>query len=233
MTKDRIQIQQWLDRYMAGEATEQEERLLAEYFCTETDIPGKWGPYAIMFRGLKGLAVPVVAKHRTLRWRWAAAAAIALLTLGLGWQLGRVEQKEAVVAERITTKSVAEAPTSDFSKVSKSGTSRSFPGLSGGRSDAPSFDRAKAKQRQKKASPRPLQLEETTPLNPPNWGEVAAQKSAAGVTSKASPSWGRLEGAAEENTVALLNIDMAAVQQQGEDLRTALAIVNNEIFENE
>ncbi len=36
---------------------------------------------------------------------------------------------------------------------------------------------------------------EAAPLNPPNWGEVAAPESAAEVTSKASPSWGRLEGA--------------------------------------
>ena len=33
------------------------------------------------------------------------------------------------------------------------------------------------------------------PSIPPNWGEVAAPESAAEVTSKASPSWGRLEGA--------------------------------------
>ena len=31
----------------------------------------------------------------------------------------------------------------------------------------------------------------------------------------------------------LLNIDMAAVQQQGAELRTALAIMNQELFESE
>jgi hypothetical protein len=31
----------------------------------------------------------------------------------------------------------------------------------------------------------------------------------------------------------LLNIDMAAVQQQGAELRTALAIMNQELFETE
>ena len=36
---------------------------------------------------------------------------------------------------------------------------------------------------------------EAAPLNPPNWGEVAAPESAAEVNSKAFPSWGRLEGA--------------------------------------
>ena len=48
----------------------------------------------------------------------------------------------------------------------------------------------------RKVAPSNLpQRREAAPLNPPNWGEVAAPDSAAEVTSKASPSWRRLEGA--------------------------------------
>ena len=36
------QINDLLDRFMAGETSEQEERLLADYFCKRTDVPDEW-----------------------------------------------------------------------------------------------------------------------------------------------------------------------------------------------
>ena len=57
----------------------------------------------------------------------------------------------------------------------------------------------------RKVAPSNLpQRREAAPLNPPNWGEVAAPDSAAEVTSKASPSWGRLEGAGESRRAAVI-----------------------------
>ena len=47
------QINDLLDRFMAGETSEQEERLLTDYFCTRTDIPEAWAAYAVMFRGFR------------------------------------------------------------------------------------------------------------------------------------------------------------------------------------
>ena len=47
------QINDLLDRFMAGETSEQEERLLADYFCKRTDIPDEWAAYAVMFRGFR------------------------------------------------------------------------------------------------------------------------------------------------------------------------------------
>ena len=47
------QINDLLDRFMAGETSEQEERLLTDYFCTRTDIPEEWAAYAVMFRGFR------------------------------------------------------------------------------------------------------------------------------------------------------------------------------------
>ena len=47
---DKQQIQEWLNRFMAGSATELEEQQLADYFCSATDVPEEWLPYAILFR---------------------------------------------------------------------------------------------------------------------------------------------------------------------------------------
>ena len=52
----------------------------------------------------------------------------------------------------------------------------------------------------------PMVLRPQSPLNPPNWGEVAAQDSTAEVTSKASPSWWRLEGAVSAPRVLSLPV---------------------------
>ena len=49
---EKKQIQEWLNCFMAGTATEMEEQQLADYFCSATDVPEEWLPYAIMFRGL-------------------------------------------------------------------------------------------------------------------------------------------------------------------------------------
>ena len=50
---DRQQIQEWLDRFMAGTATEQEEQQLADYFCSAVDVPEEWMSYAVLFRGFR------------------------------------------------------------------------------------------------------------------------------------------------------------------------------------
>lgn len=43
---DKHDIPQMLYRFMIGSTTEQEKRLLADYFQTSTDVPGEWTAYA-------------------------------------------------------------------------------------------------------------------------------------------------------------------------------------------
>ena len=45
---DKEQIQEWLNRFMAGNATEQEEQQLTDYFCSTTDVPEEWMPYGLL-----------------------------------------------------------------------------------------------------------------------------------------------------------------------------------------
>ena len=56
---DKQQIQEWINRFMAGSATELEEQQLADYFCSATDVPEEWLPYAIMLTRLKMNAWPI------------------------------------------------------------------------------------------------------------------------------------------------------------------------------
>jgi hypothetical protein len=56
------QINDLLDRFMAGETSEQEERLLTDYFCEQTDIPEEWAAHAVMFRGFRQTADEKICK---------------------------------------------------------------------------------------------------------------------------------------------------------------------------
>ena len=83
---DRQQIQEWLDWFMAGTATEQEEQQLADYFCSAADVPEEWMPYAILFCGFRQESIGgSKAKTVTMRRWMAAAAAVVLLIAGGAW----------------------------------------------------------------------------------------------------------------------------------------------------
>ncbi|GAB6982363.1 hypothetical protein [Prevotella dentasini] len=91
-TYPRNTIQTLLDRFMDGQTTLDEERLLADFFRSSDDIPEEWEDYREMFayfdRGMDD-AAPRPSARTTAgtgtksRRRYWAAAAVALLAIGL------------------------------------------------------------------------------------------------------------------------------------------------------
>ena len=211
------QINDLLDRFMAGETSEQEERLLADYFCTRADIPEAWAAYAVMFRGFRLTADD---KHKTSsmykpgatgghcevpssrfqhRW-WMAAAAVILLLLGLWWYMPEKESATETVAKTETpTPKPAVQPA------------------------------AEAVQQPVAVTEVPRQKRKVRAAKPHDTVEAVEEE------VRGSEAEAVAEVVAEVNDPAadLLDIDMAAVQQQGAELRTALAIMNQELFESE
>lgn len=195
------QINDLLNRFMAGETSEQEERLLTDYFCTRTDIPEAWAAYAVMFRGFRQPAAhEVPIRNYQHRW-WMAAAAAILVLLGFWWYLPERESQPETVAktetpvQKPTVQPAVEETTQQVAVVA----------------EAP-------KPARKVRAAKPHDAVEAEPAEV-SVGE--AETVAEAVTEIDDPA------------TDLLNIDMAAVQQQGAELRTALAIMNQELFESE
>ena len=195
------QINDLLDRFMAGETSKQEERLLTDYFCTRTDIPEAWAAYAVMFRGFRQPAAhEVPIRHYHHRW-WLSAAAAILVLLGFWWYMPERESQPETVARtetpatKPTVQPAVEETTQQVAVVA----------------EAP-------KPARKVRAVKPHDAVEAEPAEVSvSEGEAVAEA----VTEINDPA------------TDLLNIDMAAVQQQGAELRTALAIMNQELFESE
>ena len=195
------QINDLLERFMAGETSEQEERLLTDYFCTRTDIPEVWAAYTVMFRGFRQPAAhEVPIRHYHHRW-WLSAAAAILVLLGFWWYMPERESQPETVAK---TETPIPKPTVQ-----------------------PAVEETTQQVAVAAEVPKPAR-------------KVRAAKPHDAVeTEPAEVSVGEAEAVAEAVTeiddpaADLLNIDMAAVQQQGAELRTALAIMNQELFESE
>lgn len=195
------QINDLLDHFMAGETSEQEERLLTDYFCTRTDIPEAWAAYAVMFRGFRQSAArEVPIRHYQHRW-WMAAAAAILVLLGFWWYLPERESQPETVARtetpapKPTVQPAVEETTQQVAVV------------------------AEAPKPARKV--RAVKPHDTVEAEPAEVSVGEAEAVAEAVTEIDDPA------------TDLLNIDMAAVQQQGAELRTALAIMNQELFESE
>lgn len=190
------QINDLLDRFMAGETSEQEERLLTDYFCEQTDVPDAWAAYAVMFRGFRQSAAREVPLGRSQHRWWMAAAAAVLVLLGLWWYMPERESQPETVAK---TETPAPKPTVQPA------------------AEVAPQPVAMAPVPQLKRKVRAAKPHDTVEAEP---AEAPASE-AESVTEMSDPA------------TELLNIDMAAVQQQGAELRTALAIMNQELFESE
>lgn len=84
MNMEKQYIQQLLDRYMAAETTQEEEALLADYFCTHLDVPAEWRTFSILFRGLRQGKAQEAPRRKPTLLRWSAAAAVAVVAMGAG-----------------------------------------------------------------------------------------------------------------------------------------------------
>lgn len=193
------QINDLLDRFMAGETSEQEERLLTDYFCTRTDIPDAWATYAVMFRGFRQPAAhEVPIRHYQHRW-WLSAAATVLVLLGFWWYLPERESQSETVAR---TETPAPKPTLQTAVEETT------------QQVAVAAEPPKPARKVRAAKPHDT---------------VKAELAEAPVSEAEAVAVTEIDDPATD----LLNIDMAAVQQQGAELRTALAIMNQELFESE
>lgn len=84
MNMEKQYIQQLLDRYMAAETTQEEEALLADYFCTHHDVPAEWRTFSILFRGLRQGKAQEAPRRKPTLLRWSAAAAVVVVAMGAG-----------------------------------------------------------------------------------------------------------------------------------------------------
>lgn len=83
MNMEKQYIQQLLDRYMAAETTQEEEALLADYFCTHHDVPAEWRTFSILFRGLRQGKAQEAPRRKPTLLRWSAAA-VVVVAMGAG-----------------------------------------------------------------------------------------------------------------------------------------------------
>lgn len=84
MNMEKQYIQQLIDRYMAAETTQEEEALLADYFCTHLDVPAEWRTFSILFRGLRQGKAQEAPRRKPTLLRWSAAAAVVVVAMGAG-----------------------------------------------------------------------------------------------------------------------------------------------------
>ena len=200
MTIDKVQIKEILDRFMAGNTSEQEERLLTDYFCTEECVPEEWAAYAVLFRGFRKPASVVNMKPRRQHHtaKWIAVAASLLLLIGVASKLMLKDTEVSLKPEAVIAKV----------EVKDSQDKAEQPEI---KAPASATVVVSAPQPIVRAVAKSQTVTETTQLQVEEKPDVEL----------------------ENNTVALLDINLDAVHERGDDLRNALAAMNNEVFENE
>ncbi|MBR1883247.1 MAG: hypothetical protein IJ808_09635 [Muribaculaceae bacterium] len=86
--KEQLHIKELLARFMAGETTLDEERMLGDWLRTH-EVGDELKPYQLMFAAFDAGLPPVKAtpKRRIVWWHWAAVAAVACLLITVGVRL--------------------------------------------------------------------------------------------------------------------------------------------------
>lgn len=205
---DRHYIQQLLDRFMAGSTTEAEEQMLAGYFETATDVPEEWEAYAILFRGLRQQTTASSHTPKTLPMKqWLTIAASVLVIFGLSWYYLRSSEPTGNGHEMMTearTHTTNEGKEADMGPVTS-------PAVADITKTAltPSYKKV-GKRYAQKSEPR----------------KTVRKKRVERIDKVVTVS-------DEPSELPLIDIDMTVVQQQGEDLRLAMAVMNQELLETE
>lgn len=106
-------ISRMLERFMSGESTLDEERMLSRYFATH-EVDESWKPYQQMFAYFdadmstsSGSIADTAPRHRRRQWLyWSVAAATVALMLTVGWRMLNAPQTP-IVAQLDTTSMIA------------------------------------------------------------------------------------------------------------------------------
>lgn len=104
MTNDTNTIRALLDRFMAGNTSQEEERQLAAWFQEHPQVSGDLEPYRLMFAYFdEGMPRQATARWRS-PWLYAALAAAASLALAvtLVWPGGQPADKPVAMAQPAT-----------------------------------------------------------------------------------------------------------------------------------
>jgi hypothetical protein len=111
MNIEKEYIQKLLDSYLAAETTQEEEDLLADYFCTHRDVPAEWRNFSILFRGLRQGRPKSVSLHKRYVLKWCAAAAVVAIIFGTG--LFFMHKEESVESNKSVAVAVSPAQQTD------------------------------------------------------------------------------------------------------------------------
>ena len=175
---EKLRLQQMIERFMAAETSEAEERELAAYFCENDDVPAEWREYAILFRGLGGYRRCAVApQSKPTRWAVAAAAAV-MVAAGAGWWWTEDSANETV--EPLAQSTVAAAPAASKTES---------------RQAAAMKHDGEAAERRRAAAEAPLRPSAVSPEPTAAHGETAAAGREAAVACGETPAGNEPQGA--------------------------------------
>lgn len=120
MKYEEAHIEDLLSRFMKGETTLEEERLLADYFASAPSVPERWRSFAALFAGIDGGALesagpaqPVGKPGRRRVWLKVAGVAGVAAVLCLCYVLGSVAwhaDEPAIDANAALATAAAERP---------------------------------------------------------------------------------------------------------------------------
>ena len=144
---NRNKINELLRRYDEALTTDAEERELAEFFRSTTDIPDEWADYAVLFNALDSTdslfsdeEVAVAPKTARIvahkKWLWAAAVAALVVVAGGGLlrlnQLTK-ENAELIAENEARAVEIRQETASDGSIFTKKLTEKSIKSVSDGK----------------------------------------------------------------------------------------------------
>ena len=177
MKYEEAHIEDLLSRFMKGETTLEEERLLADYFASAPSVPERWRSFAALFVGIEAGALdsvdaapPVAPKRR--RHVWLKVAGVAAM-LCLCYVLGSVvwQDDAPAIAESNAVATAVEQPVrpSDNPSAAPSGplNTAPSPAIPPRAPSRPAHRRALARQTEEPRQPEHAPLAQNEPQPKP------------------------------------------------------------------